>query len=42
MHSKPSNRFDDITEEQFDRRERDKADYRYELQKQMEDARAKK
>ena len=35
QHMKPTNNFEDITEEEFDRRERLKAEYRRELQEQM-------
>lgn len=31
IHMKPTNNFEDITEEEFDRRERAKAEYRREL-----------
>ena len=31
LHMKPTNNFEDITEEEFDRRERLKAEYRREL-----------
>lgn len=31
LHAKPSNLFEDITEDDFNRRERAKADYRKEL-----------
>lgn len=36
MHMRPTNNFEDITEEEFDRRERAKAEYRRELQEQMD------
>jgi len=34
-HMRPTNNFEDITEEEFDRRERAKAEYRQVLQDQM-------
>ena len=37
LHMKPTNNFEDITEEEFDRRERAKAEYRRQLQEQMND-----
>lgn len=42
VHMKPTNNFEDITEQEFDHRERAKAEYRLELQEQMNDAREKK
>ena len=36
---RPTNNFEDITEEEFDRRERAKAEYRQELHDQMVEAR---
>jgi len=38
LHMRPSNNFEDITEEQFNMREKNKAEYRKELQRQMEEA----
>lgn len=42
MHSKPSNMFEDITEDEFNRRERAKIEYRKELQIQMDEIQRKK
>ena len=42
VHMRPTNNFENITEEEFDRRERAKNEYRAELQKQMEEFNAKK
>lgn len=37
LHMRPSNMFEDITEEEFNRKERVKAEYRKELFMQMEE-----
>ena len=42
VHMRPSNLFEDITEDEFNRRERNKAEYRTELMQQMEEAKRKK
>lgn len=42
MHMKPSNMFEDITEEEFNRREQDKKAYQNELFQQMNEAKEKK
>lgn len=42
VHMRPSNLFEDITEDEFNRRERTKIEYRKELQQQMEDSLKKK
>lgn len=39
---RPTNNFEDITEEEFDRRERAKAEYRQQLQEQMVEVQAAK
>jgi len=39
---KPSNNFENITEDEFNARERDKAQYREELVRQMEEAKSQK
>ena len=39
---KPSNMFEDITEDEFNKREQDKKAYQNELFKQMEEAKEKK
>ena len=38
LHMRPTNNFEDITEMEFDRRERAKAEYRQALQEQMAEA----
>ena len=38
LHMRPTNNFEDITEHEFDRRERAKAEYRQALQEQMAEA----
>lgn len=42
LHMKPTNNFEDITEEEFDRRERLKAEYRRHLQEQINEQQDKK
>jgi hypothetical protein len=42
LHMRPSNNFEQITELQFDERERAKAEYRKELQQQIEETTRKK
>lgn len=42
MHMKPSNRFEDITEDQFNKKEAEKNLYKFELQQQMDEIKAKK
>lgn len=39
---KPTNNFEEITEEEFERRERIKSEYRIALQQQMQEAQEKK
>jgi len=42
MHMKPSNMFEDITEEEFNRREQEKKAYQNELFQQMQEAKDRK
>ena len=42
VHMKPSNLFQDITEDEFNKREAEKNEYKNELQRQMQEHKAKK
>jgi hypothetical protein len=42
VHMRPSNLFEEISEEQFNRREQDKAAYKHELQSQINAAKNRK
>ncbi len=42
IHMKPSNMFEDITEDEFNKREQDKKSYQNELLQQMQEAKDKK
>ena len=42
VHMRPSNNFEDITEDLFNYRETEKNQYKMDLQKQMEDIKSRK
>jgi len=42
MHMKPSNMFEDITEDEFNKREQEKKEYQNLLMSQMNEAKARK
>ena len=42
IHMKPSNQFEDITEDEFNRREQDKKAYSFDLAKQIEEDKERK